>query len=686
MASEAPNKMSDSDPEKYPSSDHKTDKFVEPRYVVKATGAMPVIRYFGEQDRLQVRAMDPEDRKVYKWCKMVPGVTVAHGGDLGKKRPREEVVDDVASSWAVTNETESHKDVRGLATAQSPDTSIEQGSSAPIAPPTIAAHSKAMVMVPMALQSNAMGLLEWNADLYSSVSNASLTQIAQHQLLKRTAGNWFGAEEDSVLPMDTILIRKWHTDLWERHSENLGSGAHVLIIVGPPGIGKSLGLNYILWKYLTAPQDVQKKRYVVLILPNTLEYYLFDTRDKQACRVSPLRQEGLLVHLEPFAGNILVLHDLGRDAPLTKRTLPTVLATSPTYDKYKEFSKAPNKHFFFVPMPTDAELDFMATHMMPPDHNYDVAWTGSGKTEPLRTWQQVAHFYGNVPRCVFGPSSCHTAIESQITNLSLETIRTCPSGEAQIDVNDWLVDYVPKSEYGGFMVRFRQGYVAERLADRMFQGWLAQWDTIVNFTHNGHVFEVIVHEFLARYPTSLLGSNIVPLLDKTQKGGAKLDSKVISSFLKDLKGKKRMRSYSGSIINLGSYLYYYPAEGSFPVIDSFVFIPQVAKKKISLLCFRMTIAASHKTKGSTLRDLLGQLSARFSYDNEPLEIVLNDKKWMVKRQSPPFFDLEIHLVYIVSHANYDTFRRQELKDPEGFDSLWDMIHQYKCKPPSSKLD
>ena len=79
MPSEAPKKMSGSDPEEHPSSEHETDKFVEPRYVVKALGAMPVIRYFEPHVRRKVRATDPVDHKVYRWRKIGGG-----------KRPREE--------------------------------------------------------------------------------------------------------------------------------------------------------------------------------------------------------------------------------------------------------------------------------------------------------------------------------------------------------------------------------------------------------------------------------------------------------------------------------------------------------------------------------------------------------------------------------------------------------------------
>ena len=102
----------------------------------------------------------------------------------------------------------------------------------------------------------------WKSNIYHSVSSATLTQEhGQRVLKKKDGGAWFGLNVGrGVLPADTILIRDWHEKFWDRYSETVASAGHHVVINGTEGIGKSLGLNYILWKYITSPKALQKKR------------------------------------------------------------------------------------------------------------------------------------------------------------------------------------------------------------------------------------------------------------------------------------------------------------------------------------------------------------------------------------------------------------------------------------------
>ena len=85
--------------------------------------------------------------------------------------------------------------------------------------------------------------------------------------------------------------------------------------------------------------------------------------------------------------------------------------------------------------------------------------------------------------------------------------------------------------------------------------------------------------------------------------------------------------------------------------------------------------------------LLGRLKEHFCYENEPLEIVQHVGKWIVKHSTGPL-DLDIHLIYIARNRKdrYDGITKQELKDTGGYNTLWDTVHQYKCKPPSNGRD
>ena len=304
--------------------------------------------------------------------------------------------------------------------------------------------------------------MKWKTEIYNSVASAKQTRVqGQDVLTKQDGGRWFGAKKDD-LPADTILVRNWHKALWDRHKDKLATDHYQVIIIGTPGIGKSLGLNYILWEYLRAPKAVQKKRYVALILPNSNEYFLFDTTTKKACRRDFFgRQE--LSHLIPFLDDLLVLHDLGTDAPVTPSDLPTVLATSPKEDKYKEFRKnASNACLFYVPLFTDAEMDYMAANIMPSDHNYDAAWQEPRKRKQCTCWRDVAYFYGNVPRLVFGRSSFHNSIINQLDSLRQEKMELRIPPESRIPA---IVEYVPSTDFKNVSIQFRSGYVAACIAD-----------------------------------------------------------------------------------------------------------------------------------------------------------------------------------------------------------------------------
>ena len=143
-------------------------------------------------------------------------------------------------------------------------------------------------------------------------------------------------------------------------------------------------------------------------------YYIFDTRQKHACRVpltSPRRVDHLAV---PFHGNVLELHDLGRDPPMTPNTLPTVLAISLQYNKYREFMKS-SPNFYFVSLPTDAEMDFMAKNVFS-GLDYSNAWP----EKSCKNWKEAAYYYGNVPRYIFSGQFIHSQLTRPLNNFTVK--------------------------------------------------------------------------------------------------------------------------------------------------------------------------------------------------------------------------------------------------------------------------
>ena len=140
------------------------------------------------------------------------------------------------------------------------------------------------------------------------------------------------------------------------------------------------------------------------------------------------------------------------------------MVMSPVVNEYRTFGKDAEPHRFYVPLFTDAEMDYMAKKI-PSDHNYDVAWQGPGKAKPCTSWKEVAYFYGNVPRIVFGRRSFHAVVIDQLNRVLGETRKPRAPVVTRLGVNDWLVEHVPSPGRTCATLRFRRGYVSECIAD-----------------------------------------------------------------------------------------------------------------------------------------------------------------------------------------------------------------------------
>ena len=115
------------------------------------------------------------------------------------------------------------------------------------------------------------------------------------------------------------------------------------------------------------------------------------------------------------------------------------------------------------------------------------------------------------------------------------------------------------------------------------------------------------------------------------------------------------------------------------------------KKKLSLLCFQMTIAAAHRTTADKLQKFfVDELKQRFTYQGRSLKFEIppaGSKAGLTLICGKEKFALEVHLIYFVSHTNLDGFKYQPLQPTTGSDPKWDrfwsLIQQYKCGPPKS---
>jgi len=393
--------------------------------------------------------------------------------------------------------------------------------------------------------------LAWDSNEYDRIMNAKCVRQSSENVIsviEPRDGKWYATDEGtSVLPSSQLLVRTWHNALWKRYKTTFATPGHVVAITGSPGIGKTLGLNFILYKYLQAAEHrsvpksaaaessdyedsdeseeddddsdyfaheseediyapwwaardeeialpvkeheqhlrgnntVVHRRYVALILPNDACYYIFDTVEKKACRVS-LHDDPTTSRLDPFYEDLFVLHDLGNDAPLTPRRLPTVISTPLKYANINEFMKSSPK-FFYVPLFSDDEMDFVATHVCPKTHTYDAVWPRKAGGAVCTTWRDAAYYCGHVPRLVFSRDSVQTVVNKQLRFQTLKHVLNANQQEATVNVNDQLVECIPTRNYKDYLLSYRKGYVAAYLCDslvkkeaaphiRRFQGFL----------------------------------------------------------------------------------------------------------------------------------------------------------------------------------------------------------------------
>lgn len=101
--------------------------------------------------------------------------------------------------------------------------------------------------------------LQWDTTLYTDIASADLraselARAAGIQLLE-CSSSW--CEKGQVFPTNLLMVREWHRKLWATYSTELAS-EHLLVIIGTPGVGKSMGLNYVLFQYLQAAQAKDK--------------------------------------------------------------------------------------------------------------------------------------------------------------------------------------------------------------------------------------------------------------------------------------------------------------------------------------------------------------------------------------------------------------------------------------------
>ena len=184
-----------------------------------------------------------------------------------------------------------------------------------------------------------------------------------------------------TLKSPVLFVRHCYSDLWDKldllYKESQGSGqVDRVLLLGTPGIGKTVSMNYFLHRALNVGYKV-----------------LFETREERFYFHDGVVESELLegrvlsnVHGDP-AVFFLVDHQQDQPPPFVKSF--TVAAMSPNQRNFKEFVKNRCK-VYFVPLPTTCEVVAM-----------NSVWPRLSATD----LQARLERYGPIPRRLFGEQS-----------------------------------------------------------------------------------------------------------------------------------------------------------------------------------------------------------------------------------------------------------------------------------------
>ena len=514
---------------------------------------------------------------------------------------------------------------------------------------------------------------------------------------------WLGvAAADGDECANVLIVRKWHHAFWERHKDVLHKKGLLVAIIGTPGIGKTIALNFILWKLLTSPIDSKTgrpqamgpRRYVVLILPKAKWVHVFDTKEKSMASADSVAGGigAAIVRLVPtYATESIILHDLGKDDPATPDWLPTVLATSPKASKYNEFLKsscigAPK---FYAPLYSDDEMELVATNV----------WR-TQRADQEGTWQERAAKYGNVPRLVFEATAEKATAwtETAMTNIVAVSSNAAActnflNGDLQAGTSDTLLCYVPSPTYTRYEnVVTRSPWVLQQLTAKRYDVVIsAARDAILN-TSDGVTFERAMLLLLVGDNGSLFTKDSITV-QHAADGNGHVDLFDQSAPLLPLQHGCQVVNFPNRTNFLMGNTLYVPHSRTFPLVDAFVYVPAVGNQiAAQLICFQFTIAKDHKPTASTLKSFIEEFNKNsLFWTGKSLEkqlhatIVADGKKRLQLDRSAPVGsngaarvdNLAITIVYVIRPGK---FAHTDLPPASGpwENDVWSRIRRVTC--------
>ena len=294
----------------------------------------------------------------------------------------------------------------------------------------------------------------------------------------------FKVERAPSIFLKSFLVRQAYEHLYEKISNN--KDVRVFLVIGNPGIGKTVFLQYVLMKVL------KKKSNVLYVKKSQNLSIYFDIFENKATayfgKRIPAVQEGF-----SDDDNMLLLIDAAstQSQTLSVGNFRAIVASSPNVSNYKEFEKDYKLKKYYMPVWSYDELEKASS---------------IEKNSHLTDMKKRFEKFGGIPRIIFESSydryryHCSMQIH-RIETCKMDVISCVGSSEDDGSVTHMILQQHVAPSYESFTMEFVSDSVRSAVllyAAENQRTNLMSWANSTNSLFSLFVFQAITNHQLAR--------------------------------------------------------------------------------------------------------------------------------------------------------------------------------------------
>ena len=355
------------------------------------------------------------------------------------------------------------------------------------------------------------------------------------------------------------------------------------LIIGTPGIGKSMFVYYAMWKLLQVYPST-----TIAWWPNGLQSVILLASDGTTSHCRPENLQEILPQ-----GSFVFIDS---NKPPSYWRSRTILVTSPNSSHiFKEFKEKTNCQVRYMPVWSGDEV-FKYCQVA------TLGCTKDGTTDELSgDIGELFKKVGGIPRILFSKVD----LQTQTNELTLAIDQYCtehkiggPLFDSNREVFHLIVHYYPAPDYKSYTFVFASNWVFQQVSSEFFA--LGQSE-LVNLIKNCREPETgtligLLFEYYSHRQLSCGGEYIVRCLSDSADGNQETMTIPKRVDLFSFDGVEKLKLESG---------YYKPKQKNFAAVDS-IYVDTV-KKVVNF--FQITKAASHKINGEGMLKLVNTFNS-----------------------------------------------------------------------------